>query len=106
MKWLTKLLTSHSGLSSRRAIALLCVPPYLFGSIVGILSKEFSYFLTAMIGLFTLITSCFFFLTWQDVAEITKSLTKFNFKSTQEEGIITEISTTEEPTTPEKPLSL
>lgn len=89
-RFITKILTSGSGLSSRRLIALLCVPPYLLGGVMGVLSPDYRYFLTSMICTGLLICVAFFSLDWRRVAELTRSVISIKTKTIDNESTTTE----------------
>ena len=88
--FIIKILTSGSGLSSRRLIALLCVPPYLLGGVVGMLSPDYRYFLTSMVCMGLLICIAFFSLNWQKAIELTKSVVSIKTKTINNESTTTE----------------
>jgi hypothetical protein len=70
----TKLLRSKSGVSTRRFIALLIVPSYIIGIFVGIFSREFNFYLTAMISGGVIIFMTYYSLSWVDVKNIVGSI--------------------------------
>ncbi|XAI97396.1 hypothetical protein [Leptolyngbya phage Lbo-JY46] len=79
------LLKSNSGISSRRFIALLMLPAYITGLFVGVFSKEFNFFLVAMIAAAIPIFISYFLLTWEHIKEITKNI--ISPKKTQDERL-------------------
>lgn len=89
IKWLGKLLSASNEASVRRFIAILLVPPYITGILIGFLiaykGTNYTFFLTALIAAALPILIAFFVLTWQDIATLTKNLDKFVKIDTEEE---------------------
>jgi len=95
-----RLLSSKDELSSRRFIALCCLPILLIGAAIGIMSNIFEFYLVGMLSVFVPVMIAYFFLTWQNIAEIVKSI---KYKNEDSETEISTIAPNSETTIPDNP---
>jgi|688.fasta_scaffold00342_59 hypothetical protein len=85
-----KLLKSNSGVSSRRFIGLLMLPTYILGVVVGIFSKEFNFYITAMIAAAIPLLMAYFLLSWEHIKELASSSFIIKGPPAQNETIVEE----------------
>jgi hypothetical protein len=85
--FLDKLISNSQEVSARRFIALLLLPSYITGIVIGILSKSYNFYITAMIAAGLPILIAFFLLTWQHITDL---VAKLNFKKHESDTSIPE----------------
>ena len=70
IKFFKKMLSNSQEVSSRRFIALILLPSYVIGILIGVFSKNFNFYLVAMIAAGIPIFIAYFTLTWETVKEL------------------------------------
>lgn len=79
-----KLLKPDSGVSSRRFIGLVMLPTYILGVVVGLFSKDFNFYITAMIASAIPLLMAYFLLSWEHIKGLTANVFITKSKTTEE----------------------